>query len=186
MLQARCQAVRVRRMRSSRAAASRTRPGSRLGGRPARSRQSAEGWPPGRRVADGEAQVAQRGFVGVDAQDFGRGRGALQRQAGAQRACGGRIAAETGIQQERGRRRRRTADRPALPFRSPGPRMGPALAAKGCFAAFFARIGALARASRAAQERALPGSGSAVGEQLEVGANHTAHGESSAALCHVV
>ena len=33
------------------------------------------------RVADGEAEVAQRGFVGVEAQDFGGGRGALQREA---------------------------------------------------------------------------------------------------------
>ena len=32
------------------------------------------------RVADGEAEVAQRGCVGVEAQDFGGGRGALQRE----------------------------------------------------------------------------------------------------------
>ena len=33
------------------------------------------------RVADGEAEVTQRGGVGVEAQDFGGGRGALQREA---------------------------------------------------------------------------------------------------------
>ena len=52
------------------------------------------GWPPSavaperqevcrrsERVADGETEVTQRGGVGVEAQDFGAGRGALQREA---------------------------------------------------------------------------------------------------------
>jgi len=46
------------------------------------------------RVPDGEPEVAQRGFVGVDAQDFCGSRGALRRQAGAQRPGGGRIDAQ--------------------------------------------------------------------------------------------
>ena len=50
-------------------------------------------------VADGEAQVAQRAFVGVEAQDLGGGGGALQRQAGAQRPGGGRVAAQEGVEQ---------------------------------------------------------------------------------------
>ena len=81
-------------------------------------------------VADGEAQVAQRAFVGVEAQDLGGGGGALQREAGAQRPGGGRVAAQDRRRAGRGRRRRRTGDRPALPFRSPAPRPGPAPAAE--------------------------------------------------------
>jgi hypothetical protein len=51
------------------------------------------------RVADGEAEVAQRGCVGVNAQDFCGSRGALQREAGAQRPCGGRVGAQEGVEQ---------------------------------------------------------------------------------------
>ena len=99
------------------------RPGSRLGGRPASSRQSDKRFAAGPScVADGESEVAQRGFVGVEAQDLGGGRGALQRQAGAQRPGGRRVAAQDRRRAARARRRRRTADRPALPFRSPAPR----------------------------------------------------------------
>ena len=67
--------------RSSRAAAAKIRLGSRLGGRlgdvaPERQELCRRS----ERVADGEAEVAQRGCVGVEAQDFGAGRGALQRE----------------------------------------------------------------------------------------------------------
>ena len=55
----------------ARAAAAASRPGSRPGGRPASSRQSRSSFAAGRVVADGEAQVAQRAFVGVEAQDLG-------------------------------------------------------------------------------------------------------------------
>ena len=50
-------------------------------------------------LADGEAQVAQRAFVGVEAQDLGGGGGALKRQAGAQRPGGGRVAAQKSVEQ---------------------------------------------------------------------------------------
>jgi hypothetical protein len=46
------------------------------------------------RIAGGEAQVAQHGCVGVGAQEFCRSRGALQCQARAQCAGGGRIGAQ--------------------------------------------------------------------------------------------
>ena len=74
--------------------------GSRLGGRlgavaPERQevRRRSE------RVADRETEVTQRGGVGVEAQDFGAGRGALQRQASAQGPGGGRIGAQSCVEQ---------------------------------------------------------------------------------------
>ena len=74
------------RARSSRAAASNIQLGSRLGGRPARSRHSRSSFAAGLSCfADGEAQVAQRAFVGVEAEDLGCGGGAPKRQAGAER-----------------------------------------------------------------------------------------------------
>ena len=126
------------------------------------------------RVADGEAQVAQRAFVGVEAQDLGGGRGALQRQAGAQRPGGGRVGAQEGVEQARGRRRRRTADRPPLPFRSPAPRPGSApaaerLAVSGAFAEVRLVRARLPERRRNARRR---GSARRVGEQVEIGANH--------------
>ena len=74
------------------------------------------------RVADGEAQVAQRAFVGVEAQDFCASRGALQREAGAQRPGGGRVGAQEGVEQsEPGAG---GEQRIALPCPSAGPRPG--------------------------------------------------------------
>jgi hypothetical protein len=49
--------------------------------------------------ADGEAQVAQRAFVGVEAEDLGSGSGAHQRKAGAERPGWRRVAAQEGIEQ---------------------------------------------------------------------------------------
>ena len=129
-LQARCEAVRVH---------SQVQPRRRVAdpawveaGRPAGAiapeRQKVRCGP--ERVADGEAQVAQRAFVGVEAQDFGGGRGALQRQAGAERPGGGRVGRAGMRRAAQARRRPRTADRPPLPFRSPAPRPGSALAAE--------------------------------------------------------
>ena len=154
--------------RSSGAAAVASRPGSRLGGRPASSRQSdrrfAAGPDP---VADGEAQVAQSGCVGVEAQDLGGGRGALKRQAGAQRPGGGRVAAQEAIEQREagageeqgialpcpsarprpGRERAPAAERSAVPGLSPGSSW-------------------LARASQRGAGRAAPGSSARVGEEV--------------------
>ena len=145
--------------RSSRAAAS-PNPAWVEAGRPAGAiapqRQEVRRGP--ERVADGEAEVAQRGCVGVEAQDFGGSRGALQREAGAQRPGGGRVGAQDRRRARRARRRRQTADRPALPFRWPAPRPGSAPAAERLAVPGFS-LGSpwLARASRAAQERAPQG-----------------------------
>ena len=87
--------------RGGRAAAA-SRRASRLGGRPARSRHSCKSFAAGGGSAvDREAQVAQSRCVGVEAQDLGRGRGALQapgaraaprRRAGRARRCASRRA----------------------------------------------------------------------------------------------
>ena len=128
-------------------------------------------------VANGEAQVAQRACVGVEAQDLGGGRGALKREAGAQRAGAGRVAAQEGVEQERGRRRRRTADRPALPFRSPAPRPGSAPAAERlAFPGFSPGSARLARA--VASGAGTPSPGSAAGRRAGRGWRESpGHGE---------
>ena len=174
--------------RSSRAAASAIRPGSRLGGRLARSRQSDNRFAAGPSgVADGEAEVAQRGFVGVEAQDFGGGRGALKRQAGAQRPGGGRVAAQTGVEQsEPGAGGKQ---RIALPCPSARPRPGRdrRRRRKGLpFRGFRrARLGSRAL-SRAAQERASPRVGEGSASRVEIGANHWRMVNASAALCQLI
>ena len=114
------------------------------------------------RVADGEAEVAQRGCVGVEAQDLGGSRGALQREAGAQRAGGGRIGAEKGVEQ--GEPGAGGKQRIALPCPSAGPRPGRdrRRRRKGLpFRGFRRGSSWLARASRAAQKRTPRGSGGA-------------------------
>ena len=162
------------RARSSRAAASAIRPGSRLGGRPARSRHSRQQLRRGpERVADGEAQVAQRAFVGVEAQDLGGGRGALKREAGAQRPGGGRVAAQEGVEQSEAGAG--GEQRIALPCPSARPRPGRdrRRRRKGLPFRGFRRAPLRSRrASRAARERAPPSVWRRVGEQVEIGANH--------------
>ena len=79
-----------------------------------------------------EAQIAQRRCVGVEAQDFGGGRGALKRQARAQRPGGGRVAAQMRVEEREAGAGGRTADRPPLPFRLPAPRSEPPAAAERC------------------------------------------------------
>ena len=105
--------------RSSRAAASTIRPGSRLGGRLGAitpERQEVRRGP--ERVADRETEVAQRGFVGVEAQDFGarpRRSAARGGRAGRRRRADRRAELR---REARARRRRQTADSPspALPL----------------------------------------------------------------------
>ena len=99
-LQAGCEAVRVRRSQVEPRRHGGETVGSKLGGRPARSRHSRSSFAAGPSVvANGEAQVAQRAFVGVEAQDLGGGGGALEREAGAQRPGGGRVAAQEGVEE---------------------------------------------------------------------------------------
>ena len=98
-LEAQCEAVRVhgqvqpRRRVANPAGVEAGRPAGAIAPERQEVRRRAE------RVADGEAEVAQRRFVGVEAQDFGGGRGAVQRQAGAQRPGGGRLGAQKGVEQ---------------------------------------------------------------------------------------
>ena len=101
------------------------------------------------RVADGEAEVAQRGCVGVEAQDFGGGRGALQRQAGAQRPGGGRIGAQIGVEKASPAPAANSGSpSPALPL--PAPRPGSAPAAERLAVPGFSRgpLGSRAPAGR--------------------------------------
>ena len=124
------------------------------------------------RVADGEAQVAQRAFVGVEAQDLGGGGGALKRQAGAQRSGGRRVGAQEGV--EKRESGAGGEQRIALPCPSARPRPGwdrPAaerLAAPGVFAAL---VLARARLAGGAETRSS-GSGGRSASRVEFGANH--------------
>ena len=134
-------------------------------------RQKVRGGP--ERVADGEAEVAQRGFVGVDAQDFGGSRGALQRQAGAQRAGGGRVGAQGRVEQsEPGAGGKQ---RIALPCPSARPAPRPGSAAGGGKVLLFrgfrrARLGSRARRER--RRNAVLRVWRQIGKQVEIGANH--------------
>ena len=162
-LQARCEAVRVRQ--------GEVEPRRRVddpawveAGRPAGAiapqRQKVRRGP--ERVADGEAQVAQRGCVGVDAQDFGGGRGALQRQAGAQRPGGGRVGAQD-------RRRASASPAPAANSGSPSPALPLARAqagigaggGKACRSGVFAALGFARARFRSGAGTRSPGSASA-------------------------
>ena len=110
-------------VRSSRAAASPIRRGSRPGGRTPRSRHSDRRLRRRRKVvADGEAQVAQRAFIGVEAQDLGAGRGAVHSEARAEGSGAGRVAAQESVEQ--GEACAGEEERIALPCPSAGPRPG--------------------------------------------------------------
>ena len=128
------------------------------------------------RIADGEAQVAQRRRVGVEAQDLragcgahaGRGAGAASRRK-AGRGVGTRRA-------RRGRRRRRTTARPALPVRSPAPRTAqPALGPERlAFPGLSPRSGFAPPRRRNGAGTPSSGSAAGSGTRVEVGANHLA------------
>ena len=108
-------------------------------------------------AADGEAQIAQRRCVGVEAQDLGGGRGALKRQALTRSAPAAGGSRRRQRRAARGRRRRRTGDRPPLPFRSPAPRPGPPPAAERlAFPGFSPRSAWFARAWRSGAGTASP------------------------------
>ena len=175
--------------RSSRAVASRIRRGSRLGDRPARSRHSdkeARGGP--KLVANGEAQIAQRAFVGVEAQDLGAGRGALKREAGAQRPGARRVAAQESVEKGERGAGEEAGDRPALPFRSPAPTPGPAPAETGklCWSKGLAAVLVAGAGRRGGCESALAQVGGEVWNEGESRRESPAHGESLAALCHLL
>jgi hypothetical protein len=148
-------------------------PGGVEAGRPAGAiapeREEVRGRP--ERVASCEAQVAERGFVGVDAQDFCASRGALQRQASAQRPGGGRLDAEEGVKQSEpsacGKQRI------ALPCPSARPRPGRDRGwRKGLPSRGFrrARLGSRPHCGR--RVNAFRRVWGQVCEQLEIGANH--------------
>ena len=174
--------------RSSRATAVARRPASRLGGRLASSRHSFEQL---RRrpqlLADGEAQVAHSRSVCVEPQDPGGGRGALKRQAGAQRPGARRVAADDGVEQsEPGPGGEQGIALPS-PFRSPAPRPEPVRPpeTERAVGSRRRRISAPAlRAGGAAQER--PRRGRRVGREQGSGRRESlAHGGSLAAVCHL-
>ena len=129
-LQACCEAVRVHSQVEPRRCVE-IRPGSRLGGRPAPSRQSdrrfaagPSGSPTAKRRSRSAAASALRRRI------LARGRGALQREAGAQRPGGGRIGAQECVEQREPGAGGKQGTRPPLPFRSPAPRPGSAPAAE--------------------------------------------------------
>jgi hypothetical protein len=173
MFQAGCEAVRI----GQRQVEPRRRvldPGWVEAGRPAGAttpeRQQVRRGPA--RVADGEAEVAQRSFVGVDAQDFCASRGALKREPGAQRAGGGRIGPETGVEQsEPGAGGKQ---RIALPCPSACPRPGRDLRRRRRGVPFRGfRLACLgSRALRGRRGKALLNIRRQLGEEVEIGANH--------------
>ena len=175
------------RARSSRAAAVARRSAWNAGGRPARSRHSHSSLAAGLASSPmAKRRSRERAFVGVEAQDLGGGRGALQREAGAQRPGGRRVATQEGVEQREagageeqrialpcpsarprpGRDRRRRRKR--LPFRS--------------FRRARRRSRALAKRRRDALAQVFGEGGGEVG----VGANHLAHGACAAALCQLI
>ena len=77
-----------------------------------------------------EAHIAESRGVGVEAQDFGRGRGALKGQALTQRPGGGRVDDADARRETRGWPQRRTRARSPLPFRAPSPTSEPPPAAE--------------------------------------------------------
>ena len=160
--------------------------GVEAGGRPARSRHSDKRFAAGPSgVANGEAQVAQRGFVCVDAQDLGGGGGALKRQAGAQRPGARRVAAQEGVEErEAGAGGEQGI---ALPCPSARPRPGRdrRWRGKACLSGAFAAARLRSRARPSGAGAPSPGSAGGLGTRVRIGANHVAHGESSAALCHL-
>ena len=166
--------------RSSRAAASRIWAGSRLGGRPAPSRQQRQKGRRGpERVADGEAEVTQRGCVGVEAQDLGGGRGALQRkpEREAPRRRAGRRAGQASRSASAGAGGEQGI---ALPCPSARPRPGRDRSRRleGLAVPGFSLVSTwLARASRAAQRTRSSGSGGGSASSSRIGANHSAHDE---------
>ena len=137
-------------------------------------------------VADGEAQIAQRAFVGVEAQDFGRGRGADEGEALAQRA---------GAKADRGAGSASSRARPAPAEKSGSPCPALPLARaqagtarrrrKGWRFWGFRRGPARPRAPPRRRGKALAEVGERVGNEGEIGANHRAHDEFVAALCHL-
>ena len=99
-LQARREALRIRQPRSRRAAASVIRPGSRPGGRPAKSRHSRSSFA----ARPGLSPVAKRRSRSAAASALRRrilaqGRGAQQSEAGAERPGVRRVAAQAGVEQ---------------------------------------------------------------------------------------
>ena len=176
------------RARSSRAAASKIRPGSRLGGRPARSRHSRSSLAAGLAASPMAKRRSRKlDCVGVEAEDFGASRGALKRQARAQRPGCRRVAAQDSVEQRERQRRRRRGDRPALPFRSPAPRTDAPAERKGLLVQGLSRRSASpARAVAAARERPRRGRRRGRERGSESARITSAHGESLAALCHAV
>ena len=170
------------RVRSSRAAASKIRRGSRPGGRPAipPPRQKARCGP--ERVANGEAQVTQRPFVGVDAQDLAQARRSSAPDESAA-AGGGRVGAQKRVDKAR--------PAPAKNRGSPSPALPLARAQAGIVAAetlHFRRILSgppLAVGLAERRRTALATVGSSVGEQVRVGANHWRMGIVGGALSPV-
>ena len=157
--------------RSSRAAASRIRPGSRLGGRPAPSRHSDRRFaagPPGsptakRRSRSAASSALRRRILAEAARSAAPAVSATPRRRAAQRADRRREA--------QAQRRRQIGDRPPLPSAGPRPSRDRGRRQGLPFQGF--RHGSLG--SRALGERrgkALRTVRSAVVEQVEIGANH--------------
>ena len=158
--------------RSSRAAASKIRPGSRLGGRPAPSRQSDKrfaagpsGSPTAKRRSRSAAASALRRRILAEAAAL-----CSARRARSAPAAGGSARRKASRSASPAPAANSGSPCPALPLARAQAGIG-AGGGNGCRSGVFAWLGWLARASRAAQEGAPQGR-EAVGEQVEIGANH--------------
>ena len=124
-------------------------------------------------------------FVGVEAQDLGGGGGALKRQAGAQRPGGGRVGAQECVEQREAGAG--GEQRIALPCPSARPRPGwdRRRRWKGLPFRGFRRGRALLGRPRGAARTRSSGSGGK-SESSRVRGESPGHGESFAALCHLL
>ena len=161
------------RARSSRAAASRIRPGSRLGGRPARSRHSDKRFAAGpsafsvakRRSRSAPSSALRRRILAVAAALFSARRAWSAPAAGgsarrnASRSASPAPAANSG------------SPSPALPLARAQAGIG-AGGGKACLSGAFVEVRLVRRGCRSDAGAPFQRGWSAVGEQLEIGANH--------------
>jgi hypothetical protein len=136
------------------------------------------------RVAEGEAEVARRGFVGVEAQDFCASRGALQCEAGAERPAGGGSARRNASRSASPAPAANSgSDSPVLPLARAQVGIGEGGEKPSCSTDF---VGAR-RMRRGCWSDAVTRSRGGLEAARRESRNQRespAHGESSAALCH--
>jgi hypothetical protein len=121
-------------------------------------------------LSNGEAQVAQRAFMRVEAQDLCRGGGALKRQACAQRPGGGRVATQDSVEEGEAGPAKNSGSPSALPLARA--QVGTGEVGNGCAGKRLAWIRLGSRDRPDGRSNGLRDIGGPVGEQGGIGANH--------------